>query len=119
MITPYADTKLKNSHEVALRMKQVADYLLARDAFNVQNGVFTSSYNGKVAFTFDDKANFVEAVKIIGDATKNYTTGDYAYLEVKAAYAPIELKISRDKVCRKVVKFECEPMFSAEELETL
>ena len=119
MITPYADTKLKDSHEFAVRMKQIADYLLARDSFKITRCAVISDYDGKFSMTFDDKEEFVKAVKIVGDAKKSYTDGDYSYLQVEAVYAPIELKISRDKVCKKVVKFECEPLFSEEEVEAL
>jgi hypothetical protein len=44
---------------------------------------------------------------------------NYAELVVKATAAPFSVRISRDKVCKKIVSYDCEALFSAEEVEAL
>ncbi len=72
-----------------------------------------------VYVNFYDRDKFVAAVKALGNATKKYTDGDYPKLEVTADAFPIKLSISRDKVCKKTVTFDCEPLFSEEEVRSL
>jgi len=115
----YTTTGFKNSRDLADRLRQVADFLDLRDVFKTENGGYLSSYDGKFGISFDSKEHFVAAVKAVGDAEKHYTDGDYPKLEVTADSFPIKLSISRDKVCRKVVKFECDPLFSDAEVEAL
>jgi len=69
--------------------------------------------------SYYDKKIFVEAVKAIGDCTKEYTQGDYSSLHVTAKNFPIKLSIPRDRVCKKIVTFDCEPLFSTDEVEAL
>src|SRR6266700_2720063 len=49
-----------------------------------------------------------------GKWTKSILGGDnnYSFFVLDSATLPIHLTISRDKVCKRIVKFECEPMFS-------
>jgi hypothetical protein len=115
----YNSTGFKTSKELAQRLRQVAKFLEDHESFSVPIGAFISSYDGKLSISMDSKEEFVKAVKIIGDADKHYTDGDYGKLVVSAKWAPIELNISRDKVCKKIVKFECEPLFSNDEVEAL
>jgi hypothetical protein len=68
---------------------------------------------------FYDRDKFVVAVKAIGNCKKTYTDGDYPKLNVTAKAFPIQLSISRDKVCKKTVVYDCEPLFSPEEVEAL
>jgi hypothetical protein len=109
----------KTSKELVERLRQIADFLEAKHEFAVEHGAYLSSYDGKFSLSFDNKEKFVAAVRVLGDAEKHYTEGEYSELVISAKFAPIELKIRRDRVCRKVVKFECDPLFSAEELESL
>ena len=115
----YKTTGFKTSKEMAQRLRNIAEFLEDRDNFITENGAYLSTYDGKFSISFDDKAKFVQAVKSIGNAQKHFTEGDYGKLVVSADFAPIELNISRDKVCTKKVTYNCEPLFSAEEMEAL
>jgi hypothetical protein len=115
----YKSTKLKDSRELAARLRKLADWLELRDTFKVEYGGYLSAYDGKFSLSFSDKNSFVEAVKALGDSEKQYTTGEFAKLVVSAKWAPIELNIPRDRVCTKKIVYDCEPIFSAEEVEAL
>ena len=111
------------TREYAQELRKFADYLDSRPEFSGEHMVFfpKTTYSAQsIHINYDDKAQFVEAVKALGSSTKT-CTGDsnYSRLNVRAKDYPLELSISRDKVCRKVVKFECEPLFSEEEVEAL
>jgi hypothetical protein len=111
------------TREVAKTLRGFADFLDARPEFDTEGVVsFLEGYSKEephAYINFYDKGKFVEAVKSIGNATKTYTDGDYPKLEVTADAFPIKLSISRDKVCRKIVQFECDPLFSEEEVRSL
>lgn len=109
--------KAKNTRELAEVLRQTANYLDSISSFELE-GIFTIC--GELpALSYYSKDKFVEAVKAMGNSKKAYDTGEFANLNVTAMEFPFKVQISRDKVCRKVVKFECDPLFSAEELETL
>jgi hypothetical protein len=111
------------TRELAVELRKFADYLDSRPEFKNETLLFfpkTTYGEQYVHMSYDDKTQFVEAVKAMGSSTKEYTgDSDFAKLNVRAKDYPLELSISRDKVCRKVVKFECDPLFSEEELEAL
>jgi hypothetical protein len=101
------------SLEYAAKLKRIANFLESRPEFALDYE--TGPYIG-----FFSKDKFVAAAKALGDATKEFTEGDYAQFKLKSKLEPdVVLSISRDSVCRKVVKFECEPLFSAEEVDAL
>jgi hypothetical protein len=111
------------TRELAVELRIFADYLDSRPEFNNGTLIFfpkTTYGEQYMHMSYDDKPQFVEAVKALGNSTKKYTgDSDYAKLEVQAKDYPLKINISRDKVCRKVVKFECDPLFSEEEFEAL
>ena len=111
------------TRELAVELRKFADYLDSRPEFNNGTLIFfpkTTYGEQYMHMSYDDKPQFVEAVKALGNSTKKYTgDSDYAELKVRAKDYPLEITISRDKVCRKVVKFECDPLFSEEEFEAL
>jgi hypothetical protein len=111
------------TRELAVELRIFADYLDSRPEFNNGTLIFfpkTTYGEQYMHMSYDDKPQFVEAVKALGNSTKKYTgDSDYAKLEVQAKDYPLKINISRDKVCRKVVKFECDPLFSEEEIEAL
>lgn len=114
----YASTPLKTSRELADRFRQLADALDRRETYNIDGGA-TVSTDGKLYLHFYDKAQFVIAVKGLGSAEKRYTSEPYSELQVSSKWAPIVLYISRDKVCTKKVTYDCEPLFSPEEVSAL
>ena len=111
-----------NTREVATAMRNTANYLDSLEEFDLESSLFFSgsdkSINASVSYW--DKDNFVNAVKAIGNSTKKYDTDtEYPRLRVIAKDFPFEVNISRDKVCKKIVTFDCDPLFSAEEVEAL
>lgn len=109
------------SKEYTEHLRTVAAALDAREEFEFDFAtIFNHDAKGiNTTLNFDDKAQFVSAAKTIGAADKEYGEGEYANFQLVSKTLPLKLSISRDKVCRKVVKFECEPLFSTEELAAL
>ena len=101
-----------DTREAAKKLREIADFLDSRPTFSLD--YFNPGY-----FSFYDKAQFVAAAKAIGDATKSVNNGEYADFSLTSKRAPITLTIPRDKVCRKIVKYECDPLFTPEEIESL
>ena len=101
-----------DTREAAKKLREIADFLDSRPTFSLE-------YFNPGFFSFYDKAQFVAAAKAIGDATKITEEGEYANFNLKSKHAPITLVIPRDKVCHKTVKYECEPLFTSEEMESL
>ena len=102
-----------DTREAAKKLREIADFLDSRPTFSLE-------YFNPGFFSFYDKAQFVAAAKAIGDATKSTEEGvAYADFRLTSKHAPITLVIPRDKVCRKTVKYECEPLFASEEMESL
>ena len=102
------------SHEHAQKIKQAAEYILSCPEFETEASPML--YAG----WYWEKDKFVNAVKALGSGKKEFFGTDLRYT-VENHGAKIYLTIPRDKVCRKVqeVKWECEPLFSAEELEKI
>ena len=105
--------KQLTSHEYAAELRRIATYLESRPEFG------TEQYSAFTYLSFYDKDMFVAAAKAIGNAKKEFTDGSYAELLLNVVGAPIRLSIARDKVCKKTVTYDCEPLFSAEELGEL
>ena len=108
--------KYKDTRELAEVLRNTAAFLDSIDNFET-DGLFCIV--DTPSLTYYERDKFVAGVKAVGDATKSYGSGEYANLNVTAKAFPFKLTISRDRVCRKVVKFECDPLFSAEEIEAL
>ena len=102
-----------DTREAAKKLREIADFLDSRPTFGL------GEYFNPGFFSFYDKAQFVAAAKAIGDATKSANKGEYADFSLTSKRVPITLSIARDKVCRKIVKYECEPLFTSEEMESL
>ena len=112
------------TRELATMLRKTADYLDSLEEFKTGTSItFLEDYSTKktrVYGSFYDKDEFVAAVKAIGNATKRYDdSSTYPELHVTAKAFPIEFNISRDKVCKKIVTYDCEPLFSEEEVEAL
>ncbi len=102
-----------DTREAAKKLREIADFLDSRPTFVL------GYYFEPGLFSFYDKAQFVAAAKAIGDATKITGEGEYANFKLKSKHAPITLVIPRDRVCHKTVKYECEPLFTSEEMVSL
>ncbi len=111
-----------NTREYAVELRKVADFLDSRPDFTIDSGVFFQECKDgiKTNLSYWNKEKFVEAVKAVGPSTKHYTDGEFARLEIIVGDCPnISLTISRDRVCKKIVTFDCEPLFSESEVEAL
>ena len=108
---------MKNTRELAEVLRKTAAFLDSKDSFEVE-GLFCIA-SEKPSLSYYDKGRFVAGVKAMGRATKRYGDGDYAQLYVTSTEFPLTLSISRDKVCKKKVTFECEALFSSEEEDAL
>ena len=108
------------TREYAVELRKIADFLDSRPEFEIFLMILFTYSKFYAHASYDDKQVFVAAVKALGDSTKKYTGNtDYSKLEVTAKAYPLELSIPRDKVCKKIVTFDCEPLFSESEIEAL
>lgn len=100
------------SHEYAQKLHEIAEFLESRTEFETNTKPRESFY-----FWFN-KEDFLAAVKSLGSGKKVFSGSDLRY---EVSGAPISVVISRDKVCRKVrdEEWECEPLLSPQEEETL
>lgn len=106
-------TENSTTRTYAENLRKQADFLDSRPEFALDY-----EHSGTLSFYSRDK--FVNAVKALGTSDKKYSEGEYSQLYVTPqAFPEFKIAIARDKVCRKVVKYECEPLFSEAELETL
>jgi len=105
-----------DSHELAARMRETAEYLESRAAFGLPSYCKPQIYLGNY---YEEKAEFITAVKSLGAGTKEYSSTDFDF----KSSTPIVLWlcISRDKVCRKVQeeKWECEALLTPEDVAEL
>jgi hypothetical protein len=111
-----------NSHALAKHLQSIAKFLESRANFetdSIQSTHYSEKSGLQTNIHFYNKEKFTEAAKLFGNATKEFENGEYADFKLTSTTAPISLRIPRDKVCRKTVKFECEPLFSTEELNNL
>ena len=104
-----------NSHEFAMDIKEAAEYLLSRAEFETnatQAAVYLGGY-------YSDKKGFIDAAKALGNVEKTYDAHDLRLSIIKGA--KIWLGAPRSLVCRKVQdeKWECEPLLTSEEEESL
>lgn len=104
--------KINNTREASTWLRTIADFLDSRPEFNLEH------YSPEV-FHFYDKDTFVAAAKALGNANKNVDDGEYAYFRLVSTASPVTLTISRDKVCTKKVVYNCEPLFSPEDIANL
>jgi hypothetical protein len=111
-----------NSREAAAAMRNTANYLDSLEEFDMESVVSFMSTTKKGIFAsaaYWGKDKFVAAVKVMGNVVKTYDTGDYPRLRVTARDFPFEANISRDSVCTKKVTYDCQPLFTADEVEAL
>jgi hypothetical protein len=99
------------SHEYAERLRKISDFLLTRPSVEFGHG-------DKEVLYFYGKEEFVAAVKAMGSG-KKYFSNDYFNFLCEAV--PLELYANRSTVCRKVrdAEYECDPLFTNEEVEAL
>ena len=104
-----------NSHEFARDVKEAAEYLLSRPAFETA----TSNAAVYLGGYYSNKEGFIYAAKALGNVEKKYDQHDLTLTITKGAN--LWLTAPRSLVCRKVQdeKWECEPLLTSEEEESL
>ena len=109
------------TRELATQLRDVVRFLESRPEFELDGSTCTTTYGGKfqTSMFFYNKENFVEASKCFGNAVKSVSEGEYARFLLTSTAAPVALSISRDAVCTKKVLYDCEPLFTPEEVEAL
>ena len=109
------------TRELATQLRDVVRFLESRPEFELDGSTCTTTYGGKfqTSMFFYNKENFVEASKCFGNAVKSVSEGEYAEFILTSTAAPVALSISRDAVCTKKVLYDCEPLFTPEEMEAL
>ena len=108
------------TEDMAVMFRNFAAFLEDHPDFKFEDTISLMSGKNPYLFcSYYDKSIFVEAVKALGACTKMYTEGTYSELQVTSKNFPIKLSIPRDRVCKKEVKYICEPLFSTEEVESL
>jgi hypothetical protein len=119
-VSKLKEKKMKTKRELVQELRNAANALdLIPEDFQLE-AEHAMLINDVLSLSFYSKEKFVAAVKTLGNVTKTYTDGEYAELIVESDTVPkIRLRISRDKVCTKKVVYDCEALFSAEEVESL
>jgi len=102
------------TREYAEGLRKIADFLDSRPEFSLPK--YSKAWQ---LFTYYDKEEFTNAAKALGDAKKTFTSEPYAEFRLESKTGLITLGISRDRVCKKTITYECEPLFSEEEIEKI
>jgi len=100
------------TREYAEGLRKIATFLDSRPQFE-------TTETPSLRLHYYDKEMFTDAAKLLGSATKAFSDGDYAMLRLTAKSAPVTICIQRDKVCKKTVTYDCEPLFSKEEVAAI
>lgn len=99
------------TREYATGLRNLADFLDSRPEFNLPSKPKAFGY-------YFDKDEFVSAVKALGAGLKEVDGTDFVF---NANNGVVKVSIRRDKICRKVQEavWDCEPLFTPEEVEAL
>lgn len=69
----------------------------------------------RLVFFFSTKDDLADTMRAFGGRWNKvlaWPNKDFATFNLYSTTLPITLQISRDKVCKKTVRYDCEPMFS-------
>lgn len=101
------------SHEFAAELQKTVEHLLSRPDVDFETGK-PFLYVG-----FYQKDQFVAAARAMGSGKKEFSSCNDLHFTPNGTC--LTLSISRSKVCRKIqdVKWECEPLFSEDEITEL
>jgi hypothetical protein len=104
-----------NSHEYAEKMKEVANTLLGRPAFDTGREQITE------VFWFWDKDEFLAAAKAIGAGRKEVSGTEFHFYMTSPENSKVGITIARDKVCTKIQEevWECQPMLTQKEVDAV
>ncbi len=99
------------SHEFARELQKTVDHLLARAEVEIDMRPY-------LYLSFYEKEKFLAAALTMGSGKKEFTEHEFRFCPGGTC---ITMSIARSKVCRKVQeeKWECEPLFSEEEVGTV
>lgn len=105
-----------SSHEYANKLKQLADFLLAKPDFDARTVTVNEFF-----WYWQDKQKFLDAVKALGSGRKEYEEGLSGDVLFYPSGLPSDtffaVRVNRAAVCRKVQeeKWDCEPLLSQAE----
>ena len=102
-----------NSHELARKMAETADYLLRRPEFETPS--YSDDSKMYLGSYYSNKEKMLAAVRALGAGEKKYSGTDLNFYS--ATPIPIWFSVNRDQVCKKVQeeKWECEALLTPEE----
>jgi hypothetical protein len=72
----------------------------------------------KLHFFVTSKASVVSLIRMFGGTWTKRTDHDdstYARIRLESKTMPLYIAVPRDSVCRRTVRFECDPLFSPED----
>ena len=108
---------MQNTRAIAVQLRKLADFLDSRPEFEFPFNVHIMGEEALISFY--NKEEFLKAAKALGNAKKSYTEGEYGKFVLTADDFPLSIDIQRDAVCNKKITYDCQPMFSTEEVEAL
>lgn len=100
--------------EQAQRFRKLADRLEV-----IEDGVIDVELPSQYFF---DKVKLAAAMRALGGAWDKKVClpdSEHSYFEMVSRDYPIRFSISRNAVCKKIVTFDCEPIFSPQEEKEL
>ena len=96
---------IKGLRDLVERLEELDKLPISGERFNIVDYCYS-------------KTEIQEKARIIGGKWKKEIIGpdkEYSQIHLIHQTIPITLTISRDLVCKKILTYECEPMFSPEE----
>lgn len=102
--------------EYAESLRQLADVYAGKE--DKAGGIFdyVSAAQPRLGFFLGSKDGFFAAAKFFpGTYTKTVGKGEYANVKLAHNTLPLDIYVSRDKLCEKVISYKCSPTFSAED----
>jgi hypothetical protein len=112
--------KNSNSHEYARCLQQFANFLLSRDAFELP-WTTPTTFHHMTYYDPEDKGRFIAAVKALGTGEKKFTEDHVEFIVNAPGTDAFTIRAPRHVICRllKPAKYECDPLFSPEEVSQL
>ena len=109
-----------NTRELAIELRKQAILLDSKPVIDIEGGVYISKTpTPRLQLNFYSKESFLKAAKNFGNTKKDTTEGTYAEFHLISNDGPVMLSVLRDKVCKQTVVYDCEPLFSTEEVDAL
>ncbi len=98
----------KTKAEFVRGLRKLADIIEAQDGepTNISKTLYVSVYN---------KAALLTEIKRYGGVWHKSLSYGGENIQLTSRELPVLISVPRDKVCRKTVRYDCEPMFSPDD----